>query len=90
MDKTLIKKYFFRFLKENEVFMEYKKYLGHWETREASPTLRIDNLDSMKTMHPRSWIDLAFAWEISKSGNDGWSRLECEWYDVLASLKMTI
>lgn len=90
MDKALVKKYFFRFLKEKEVFTEYKKYLGHWETRGASPTRRIVNLDSLNAIHSRLWIDLAFAWENSKSGADGWSRLECEWYDILASLKLSI
>lgn len=91
MDKELLKKHFFNFLKEKEAYTEYKKYLGCLESRNGillpTPTQRIVNLNSLNTMHPRLWIDVAFPWEISESGKDFWLRLDNEWYKILHNLK---
>lgn len=78
-----MKRRFFRFLKEHDVYYIYFKLVTDNKEKENQEELFAasngDINSFLNGVHPLDWFVLAFDWELTPQGISFWQNLENEW-----------
>ena len=85
MNEEIIKKIFYRFLKEEGVFTYYFKNL--YEVCENCSDIEVKKLRNIMCRYPMELINYAFMWRETPQGHHFWSFINNKWKIIYMKAK---